>query len=104
MICAWGGRGLDKWIGCELLMADFHRVVHCGRYLRIGIASGPLCAGVVDGRNFRVPWLLTSPINSSKSPIGFMIVLWQSDRCDAICFSNIFFVYFDNYEQRFRYT
>ncbi|CAJ1436265.1 unnamed protein product [Effrenium voratum] len=23
-------------------------------YLRVGIASGPLCAGVVDGRNFRV--------------------------------------------------
>jgi len=25
-----------------------------GMYLRIGIALGPLCAGVVDGRNFRV--------------------------------------------------
>ena len=24
-------------------------------YLRVGIASGPLCAGVVDGRSFRVP-------------------------------------------------
>ena len=26
------------------------------RYLRVGIASGPLCAGVVDGRSFRATW------------------------------------------------
>ena len=28
-------------------------------YLRVGIASGPLCAGVVDGRSFRAPRLST---------------------------------------------
>ena len=64
--CLGNGTSLQEGFPSDLLQ------ILQGMYMRTGIALGPLCAGVVDGRNFRVFGSTTLGQSSCRMPTSFI--------------------------------